>query len=60
MGEPPLLLSNSIFLAIKQAVGSARKDSGSKERHFNLSVPAVPDSIQKACLVNLDSMKFSD
>jgi xanthine dehydrogenase/oxidase len=58
VGEPPLLLSNSILLALKQAIGSARKDNGSTERHFTLSVPAVPDAIRKECLINLDSMKL--
>jgi xanthine dehydrogenase/oxidase len=58
VGEPPLLLSNSILLALKQAIGSARKDNGSMERHFTLSVPAVPDAIRKECLINLDSMRL--
>ena len=58
-GEPPLLLSNSILLAIKQAIASSRKESG-VEGHFTLAVPALPDIVQQACLIEFNSLKLNN
>ena len=57
-GEPPLLLSNSILLAIKHAIASSRSESG-VQGHFPLAVPASPDAIQQACLTEASSMKIT-
>lgn len=49
MGEPPLFLSASVFYAIKDAIYSARKDSGLTEV-FRLDSPATPERIRNACV----------
>lgn len=49
MGEPPLFLSASVFYAIKDAIYSARKDSGLTES-FRLDSPATPERIRNACV----------
>lgn len=49
MGEPPLFLSASVFYAIKDAIYSARKDSGLMEV-FRLDSPATPERIRNACV----------
>lgn len=49
MGEPPLFLSASVFYAIKDAIYSARKDSGLTEP-FRLDSPATPERIRNACV----------
>lgn len=50
IGEPPLILSNSLVHAIRNAIRSAREDRGVKG-HFELHLPATVDNIQTACLV---------
>jgi xanthine dehydrogenase/oxidase len=57
IGEPPLLLSNSILLAIKQAIAASRKESD-VHGNFPLAVPALPDVIQQACLIEPISLKL--
>jgi len=47
-GEPPLVLSLSIALAIRFAVHSAREDAGLKE-WVRLDIPMTPDVIATAC-----------
>ncbi|KFR05533.1 Xanthine dehydrogenase/oxidase [Nipponia nippon] len=49
VGEPPLFLSASVFYAIKDAIYSARKDSGLTEL-FRLDSPATPERIRNACV----------
>uniref|UniRef100_A0A8B9QN24 Xanthine dehydrogenase/oxidase n=1 Tax=Apteryx owenii TaxID=8824 RepID=A0A8B9QN24_APTOW len=49
VGEPPLFLSASVFYAIKDAIYSARKDSGVTEP-FRLDSPATPERIRNACV----------
>lgn len=48
-GEPPLVLANTIFFAIKHAVLAARADRG-ETGWFELESPATVDRIQLACL----------
>lgn len=50
VGEPPLILSNSVVHAIRHAVGAAREDRGVRG-HFELNLPATVDNVQAACLV---------
>jgi len=50
-GEPPLVLSTSVYTAVRQAIKSARRDAGNDE-FFALPVPATPEQIQTACLVD--------
>ena len=51
-GEPPLVLANTVFFAIKHAILSARKDAGQNE-WFELESPATVERIQLACLPHL-------
>ena len=44
VGEPPLLLPFSVFLAIRDAVSAA----GGHRRHPPLSAPATPEAILRA------------
>jgi len=49
-GEPPLVLANSVFFAIKQAVAEARKEAG-VTGPFTFDSPATVQRIQRACAV---------
>ncbi|XP_069624485.1 xanthine dehydrogenase/oxidase isoform X2 [Ranitomeya imitator] len=49
IGEPPLFLSASIFYAIKDAIMSARAESGITGM-FRLDSPATPERIRNACV----------
>nr|DBA27333.1 TPA: hypothetical protein GDO54_011493 [Pyxicephalus adspersus] len=49
VGEPPLFLSASIFFAIKDAITSARAESGINGP-FRLDSPATPERIRNACV----------
>ncbi|XP_007426249.1 xanthine dehydrogenase/oxidase [Python bivittatus] len=49
VGEPPLFLAASVFYAIKDAIVSAREESGLKEP-FRLDSPATPERIRNACV----------
>ncbi|XP_071996090.1 xanthine dehydrogenase/oxidase isoform X3 [Engystomops pustulosus] len=49
VGEPPLFLSASIFYAIKDAIMSARAESGISGI-FRLDSPATPERIRNACV----------
>ncbi|KAL5009538.1 hypothetical protein ScPMuIL_011843 [Solemya velum] len=48
IGEPPLLLSVAVFLAIKSAIRAVRRDAGLGD-HFRLDCPATVESIRLAC-----------
>jgi len=47
VGEPPLNLAISVFNAIREAVGAARRDAG-KEGHFRMDTPASCERIRLA------------
>ena len=47
-GEPPLVLANTVFFAIKHAVHAAREDAGI-ESWFELPSPATVEQIELAC-----------
>uniref|UniRef100_A0A8C2TWB3 Xanthine dehydrogenase/oxidase n=1 Tax=Coturnix japonica TaxID=93934 RepID=A0A8C2TWB3_COTJA len=55
VGEPPLFLSASVFYAIKDAIYSAREDSGVTEP-FRLDSPATPERIRNACVDTFTKM----
>lgn len=55
VGEPPYVIANSVYFALKMAVTSARKDAG-VTGFFDLDVPATVDQRQLASLV--DSSRF--
>lgn len=58
VGEPPLVLSNSVLYALRQAIASARQDRG-QTGHFRLDLPASIDCVQEACLINPSEFKFN-
>jgi xanthine dehydrogenase/oxidase len=47
-GEPPAVLANSVFFAIRHAVAAARKEQGWSE-WFEFDAPATVAHIQRAC-----------
>lgn len=48
-GEPPLVLANSVFFAIRDAVKEARKESGLMTGGFKFDSPASEAEVQLAC-----------
>ncbi|XP_076048889.1 uncharacterized protein LOC143029787 [Oratosquilla oratoria] len=48
-GEPPLLLSYTVPMALRQAVTSARKDAGTTG-WFTMDMPATVEKLQQLCL----------
>ena len=48
VGEPPLLLANSVFFAIKDAVRAARVAAG-ETPYVYMDSPATPERIRMAC-----------
>ncbi|KAG5679789.1 hypothetical protein PVAND_009327 [Polypedilum vanderplanki] len=48
VGEPPLFLASSVYFAIKEAIGAARKEEG-LDSHFYLQAPATAARIRVAC-----------
>ena len=48
VGEPPFFLGTTVFWALKDAVYSARKDSGI-EGWFQLDLPCTPERLRMAC-----------
>jgi xanthine dehydrogenase/oxidase len=48
VGEPPIFLASSVFFAIKEAIGAARKEENLKP-HFYLQAPATSARIRIAC-----------
>ncbi|WP_298902893.1 molybdopterin cofactor-binding domain-containing protein [uncultured Psychroserpens sp.] len=55
IGEPPLVLANSVFFAIKQAILAFYKEVG-HEGWVEMTAPATIPKIQAACHVALDQM----
>ncbi|XP_064622237.1 xanthine dehydrogenase/oxidase-like [Lineus longissimus] len=51
IGEPPLFLASSVFHAVREAVTSARADSGITG-YFSLDSPASAERIRMACMDN--------
>ena len=48
IGEPPLFLASSVFFAIKEAIGAAKKEANLSP-HFYLQAPATSAKIRMAC-----------
>jgi xanthine dehydrogenase molybdopterin-binding subunit B/xanthine dehydrogenase iron-sulfur cluster and FAD-binding subunit A len=55
VGEPPLLLSASVFTAVREAIKASRVERG-KDAAFALDCPASVDRIQSACDVDATSL----
>lgn len=60
VGEPPMVLASSVYLAIKRAVLAARRDKlGEKPEWFTLPCPATPQAVREACLVELEDLRLA-
>ena len=57
LGEPPFVLSTSVFFAIKQAIMAARHDGGD-DSWFTMPAPATVGRIRDHCKVDRRSMKL--
>lgn len=57
VGEPPLILSTSLLLAIRHAIAAARADRG-LTGHFQFDLPATVDNVQSACSLDFTQLKF--
>jgi xanthine dehydrogenase/oxidase len=55
LGEPPFVLSTSVFFAIKQAIMAARRDQGD-DTWFTMPAPATVGRIRQHCRVDRGSM----
>ncbi len=52
VGEPPLVLATSVFLAVKDAVRASRVERG-LDGLFQLDAPATVQEVRRACAVDL-------
>ena len=57
VGEPPLVLANTVFFAIKHAILAARKDRGD-DKWFELKNPATVERVREACQFKLKDLTF--
>jgi xanthine dehydrogenase/oxidase len=55
VGEPPLVLANSVFFAIKAAIRASRIDRG-LEKLFRFDAPATVQEVRRACEVSEDQL----
>ncbi|XP_011302981.1 indole-3-acetaldehyde oxidase [Fopius arisanus] len=56
IGEPPLCMSYSVLLALRNALNSARKDAGNTEPWYEFDGPATTENILKTSLTCGDLM----
>ena len=52
--EPPVMLSSSVFLALRQCVAAARADHG-QTAWFDLRAPATTERLQALCMLDAKS-----
>ncbi len=57
IGEPPLVLGNTVFFAIKQAIQAFYKDQG-HDSWVEMNAPATVENIQSTCRVAIDELKL--
>jgi xanthine dehydrogenase/oxidase len=55
VGEPPLILANAVFFAIKDAVRASRKERGLLGL-FNMRAPATPQEVANALAVDVSQL----
>ena len=55
VGEPPLVLSSTVFFAVKKAIIAARQDRGNHD-WFEMSAPATVEKIRKHCNVSMQDL----
>jgi xanthine dehydrogenase/oxidase len=58
VGEPPLVLANSVFLAIKAAIRASRLERGLNGL-FRFDAPATVQEVRRACEVSLADLERS-
>ncbi|XP_021345076.1 xanthine dehydrogenase/oxidase-like isoform X2 [Mizuhopecten yessoensis] len=56
VGEPPLLLAISVYIALREAIRACRKDAG-LSGHFDLDIPLTAENIRMACPVEIPTGK---
>lgn len=59
-GEPSLVLSYVIILALRCVLESAQKDAGIAESYFHLGAPCTPDVIFLNSGIDVDQFKLID
>ncbi len=57
IGEPPLVLANTVFFAIKRAILASLQDQG-KKHWVAMNAPATISRIQQACEISKDQLKL--
>lgn len=53
VGEPPLVLANSVFFAVKAAVRASRLERG-RDGLFRMDAPATVEEVRRACDVSIN------
>jgi xanthine dehydrogenase/oxidase len=56
VGEPPLVLSNSVFFAVKDAVRASRLERNLSGL-FRMDAPATVQEVRRACDVSISDFK---
>lgn len=54
-GEPPLVLANTVYFAVKHAVHSARKERGHAD-WFRMDAPLTPQQVREHCLLEIKNL----
>jgi xanthine dehydrogenase/oxidase len=57
VGEPPLVLANTVFFAVKHAVLAARMEVGNLD-WFQMEAPATVEEIRRLCNVDIPDLTF--
>jgi xanthine dehydrogenase/oxidase len=55
VGEPPLVLANSVFFAVKDAVRASRVERGLSPQ-FRMDAPATVEEVRRACEVSVNDL----
>jgi xanthine dehydrogenase/oxidase len=55
VGEPPLVLANSVFFAVKDAVRASRVERRLSDL-FRMDAPATVEEVRRACEVSVDDL----
>lgn len=57
-GEPPFCLSSSVMFALRNAIESARKDSGNEDVWFDIQPPFTGETLWTGCLTKPEMFKL--
>ncbi|MEU6708565.1 molybdopterin cofactor-binding domain-containing protein [Streptomyces wuyuanensis] len=55
VGEPPIVLANTVFFAVKSAVRASRVERG-LDPMFQLNAPATVQDVREACMVRISDL----